>query len=156
MGHGMRSRVVMRRTALLVVVLCGAVSVGRCGVADTGRRDAILSGPISHVRDGDTIEINQIAVRLRGITCDESGALAEAATARVQRLQSKTATCRLNGERNRDRLIGWCAVDGQDIGALLVAAGLCGRCARYDPEETYTALARAVDWKGTTPSYCVP
>ncbi|MFK7943786.1 MAG: thermonuclease family protein [Paracoccaceae bacterium] len=141
------------KTSLIILLISGSLlMVPGCFPSNQERtaNQAELNGPISHVLDGDTIQINQIAVRLRGITCDERGALAEAATARVKRLQGKIATCRLNRERNRDRnrLIGWCAVDDQDIEAMLVKAGLCGRCVRYDPEETYAALALQVDWTG--------
>ena len=60
---------------------------------------AELTGPVTHVRDGDTIEVGEIAIRLNGLTCDERGtALGDRATAYL-RLQiiDKVATCSLNG-----------------------------------------------------------
>ena len=43
---------------------------------------AELTGPITHVRDGDTVEVGEIAIRLNGLTCDERGtALGDRATA---------------------------------------------------------------------------
>ena len=34
---------------------------------------SILSGTVTHVRDGDTIEVNGIAVRLSALDCPENG-----------------------------------------------------------------------------------
>ena len=34
---------------------------------------AELSGPVTHIRDGDTVEISGIAVRFRGVNCPERG-----------------------------------------------------------------------------------
>ena len=43
---------------------------------------AELTGPITHVRDGDTIEVGKIPIRLNGLTCDERGtAIGDRATA---------------------------------------------------------------------------
>ena len=57
------------------------------------------------------------------------------ATERVTALMSgKTASCALNGEVTHGRLVGWCSVDGQDVGEVLIRESFCGRCERYDPE----------------------
>ena len=55
---------------------------------------AELTGQITHVRDGDTIEVGDIAIRLNGLTCDERGiALGDRATAYLRsKVLSKTAT----------------------------------------------------------------
>ena len=119
-----------------------------------------LTGPITHVRDGDTIEVGEIAIRLNGLTCDERGtALGDRATAYL-RLQiiDKFATCFLNGERTYDRLVGRCATEELgDIGAHLIAQQLCGRCTRYDSTGIYEdAQKRAGRYAGAIPSYCRP
>ena len=119
---------------------------------------AELTGQITHVRDGDTIEVGDIAIRLNGLTCDERGtALGDRATAYLRsQVLGKTATCSLNGERTYDRLVGRCATEELgDIGAHLITQQLCGRCARYDPEGEYSqAQKRAGPYAGTIPSYC--
>ena len=89
---------------------------------------AELTGQITHVRDGDTIEVGNIAIRLNGLTCDERGtALGDRATAYLRsQVLGKTATCSLNGERTYDRLVGRCATeDLGDIGAHLITQQLC-------------------------------
>ena len=119
---------------------------------------AELTGQITHVRDGDTIEVGDIAIRLNGLTCDKRGTtLGDRATAYLRsQVLGKTATCSLNGERTYDRLVGRCATeDLGDIGVHLIKQQLCGRCARYDPEGEYSqAQKRAGPYAGTIPSYC--
>ena len=119
---------------------------------------AELTGQITHVRDGDTIEVGNIAIRLNGLTCDERGtALGDRATAYLRsQVLGKTATCSLNGERTYDRLVGRCATeDLGDIGAHLITQQLCGRCERYDSGSEYAqAQTKAGSYAGTMPSYC--
>ena len=119
---------------------------------------AELTGHITHVRDGDTIEVGDIAIRLNGLTCDERGtALGDRATSRLRsQVLGKTATCWLNGERTYDRLVGRCATeDLGDIGVHLITQQLCGRCERYDPEGEYAQAQRNTGpYAGAMPSYC--
>ena len=119
---------------------------------------AELTGQITHVRDGDTIEVGNIAIRLNGLTCDERGtALGDRATAYLRsQVLGKTATCSLNGERTYDRLVGRCATeDLGDIGAHLITQQLCGRCERYDSGNEYVqAQTKAGPYAGTMPTYC--
>jgi len=120
----------------------------------------VLVGRVTHVRDGDTIVVRGRPIRLNGLTCDEIGtALGDQATRAMRRLVSgKTLTCTLNGERTYDREVGRCKLrDGRDIGAIMIASGLCGRCARYDPFRLYAQVQReAGPFKGTYPGYCQP
>ena len=115
-----------------------------------------LTGPITHVRDGDTIEVGEIAIRLNGLTCDERGtALGDRTTAYLRsRVMDKVATCSLNGERTYDRLVGRCAIEELgDIGAHLIAQQLCGRCTRYDIAGIYEdAQKKAGRYAGAMPS----
>ncbi|GIS15099.1 MAG: hypothetical protein CM15mP117_05310 [Alphaproteobacteria bacterium] len=41
-------------------------TLSRCLFAET-----ILEGNVTKIRDGDTIEVGQIAIRFQGLTCDE-------------------------------------------------------------------------------------
>ena len=69
---------------------------------------AELTGHITHIRDGDTLEVGDIAIRLNGLTCDERGTtLGDRTTAYLRsKVLCKTATCWLNGARTYDRLVG--------------------------------------------------
>lgn len=118
---------------------------------------AELTGQITHVRDGDTIEVGNIAIRLNGLTCDERGtALGNRATAHLRsQVLGKTATCSLTGECTYDRLLGRCATEKLgDIGAHLIKQQLCRRCERYDPEGEYAQAQRdAGPYAGAMPGY---
>ncbi|WP_347813651.1 thermonuclease family protein [Shimia aestuarii] len=119
-----------------------------------------LVGPVTHIRDGDTIEVSRVPIRLNGLNCDERGTrLGNQATAAMKKLVSgKRLNCRLNGEVTYDRRVGRCSLpDGQDIGALMIANGYCGRCDRYDPSGSYIAAQKkAGRYRGSFPSYCKP
>lgn len=118
----------------------------------------LLVGQVTHVRDGDTIEVERRAIRLNGLTCDERGTpLGNQATQAMRRLVfGQTLSCTLNGSQTYDREVGRCMLsDGRDIGAELIASGLCGRCARYDPFRAYAKVQEtAGPFKGAYPRYC--
>ena len=98
-----------------------------------------------------------VPVRLRGLHCDELGTPGgERAGQEMQRLVASTpVSCTLNGERTHDRHVGWCSVHGQDLGALLIRGGVCGRCAAYDVEQRYVRVQHeAGPWPGGFPGYC--
>ncbi len=119
----------------------------------------ILEGPVTHVRDGDTIEVSGVPVRLSGVTADELGtARGEAATSFMRDIvRGEIVTCALTGEVTHDRQVGRCSVDGQDLGKKLIAARLAGRCTRYDPDGFYRRSQQdAGPYVGLMPSYCMP
>lgn len=59
-----------------------------------------FKGMTTHVRDGDTIEVSNVPIRLNGVTCDEAGTrLGNQATKVMRKLVSgQRLTCSLNGE----------------------------------------------------------
>ena len=108
-------------TRILAVALM-LILLPRLGEAD----ETTLIGKVTFVRDGDTIEIGPIAIRLNGISAPEQRQpYGPEATAFMGWLvMEKEVTCKLNGERNRDRLIGICYLDGADIGETIIREGL--------------------------------
>ncbi len=119
----------------------------------------VLEGFVTHIRDGDTIEVSGVPVRLSGVTADELGtARGKAAKAFMRDLvQGQTVTCTLTGETTYDRQVGHCAVDGYDLGMRLIEAGMAGRCARYDPDGHYRPVQQqAGPYEGLMPKYCQP
>lgn len=89
-----------------------------------------LQGPVSHVRDGDTIEVNGVPVRFGSLDCPEMNTSAgRRAAERMRALVSdEILTCHLNGRASYDRKIGSCRLpDGRDIGAVMMGEGLCRR-----------------------------
>lgn len=89
-----------------------------------------LQGRVSHVRDGDTIEVAGVPVRLAKLDCQERGTKGgEIATRVMTELVSRQhLSCQLAGRMSYDRQIGTCAMaDGRDIGDILISGGYCGR-----------------------------
>lgn len=98
-----------------------------------------LTGPVTHVRDGDTIVVAGQPVRLSALDCPErnepGGA---AATALMRRLTGgATVTCELDGTRSYDRVVGYCAARGRDLGQQMIDAELCGIYQKFNTEGRY-------------------
>ena len=115
-----------------------------------------LSGTVTHVRDGDTIEVADVPVRLDGVAAPELderfGREAKKFMARL--VAGKTVRCDLNGERSYDRVIGVCFLDGEDIGASIIAAGLARDCPRFSGGR-YNGFNTAASERLPLPGYCV-
>lgn len=85
---------------------------------------------MTHVRDGDTIEVSGVPVRIANLDCAELGTTAgNHATAVMRRLAaSATASCQLEGRMSFDRQVGVCSIDGiGDLGEAMIQAGACTR-----------------------------
>lgn len=110
-----------------VDVIIGGNAMKRSAETSIGKQ---VSGPVSHVRDGDTIELSGIAIRIATLDCAESGTVrGEAATRRMKVLVAKqTLTCDLTGVRSYDRWIGTCFLpDGRNVAGILVHEKACRR-----------------------------
>lgn len=140
----------MRRLSLILLL-----GLSACLQDDPG---VDLAGLVTHVRDGDTIEVADVPVRLQGLTCDERGTpLGILATAAMRDLvRGQRVSCDLTGEKTYDREVGRCALpDGRDLGAVLISQGVCGRCDRYDTDGAYVSVQRiAGPFPGAFPGYC--
>ena len=111
----------------------------------------------ARIRDGDTIIVAGVPIRLNGLHCQELGTKGGNSAARaIDKLtRNKVVSCKLNGEKTYDRMVGRCSVDGRDIGASLIADGYCARCPRYDRSGSYISAQRAAgDWPFRLPRYC--
>ncbi|THF86365.1 MAG: hypothetical protein E8G75_07250 [Sulfitobacter sp. SK025] len=87
-------------------------------------------GRVTHVRDGDTIEVNGRPIRIAALDCAEAGTIAgETATRRMKALVAgERLKCSLTGQRSYDRWIGNCRLaSGRDIASVMIAEGLCSR-----------------------------
>jgi endonuclease YncB( thermonuclease family) len=98
-------------------------------VSDTANASRI-TGSVTHVRDGDTIEVSGVPVRLAAVDCPERDSIeGKRATLRMWVLAKESRmTCNLEGRKSYDREVGNCFMaDGRDLGAVLVSEGLCSR-----------------------------
>lgn len=99
-------------------------------VAPNRTDPTVIDGPVSRVRDGDTIEIGETAIRFAKLDCAERGTVSgDRATQVMTRLvQNAHLTCDLEGRRSYDREIGSCRLqDGRDLATLMLSNGTCER-----------------------------
>ena len=86
---------------------------------------------MTHVRDGDTIEVANTPVRIANLDCAERGdADGPRATARMSELVARQeVVCDLEGRMSYDREVGTCALalSGEDLGEILIREGVCER-----------------------------
>jgi len=78
-----------------------------------------LVGLVTHVRDGDPIEVARVPVRIANLDCAELGtARGERPKLLIQRWADRTtANCELKGRMSYDRQVGVCRIAGiGDIG----------------------------------------
>jgi endonuclease YncB( thermonuclease family) len=137
--------------ALLATVLL-AVLAARQG----DRRDSLV-GAVTYVRDGHTIEVEEVPVRLNGVaapTLDEPGGH-QAKDFMEKLVFGNTVTCDLSSQRSYDRRIGTCYLDGKDIAATVIGAGLARDCARHSGGR-YAEFHTAASEQLPLPGYCAP
>ena len=123
----------------------GAVSAVRAAAdgAEAWLADRAIHGT-AKVRDGDTLSIGSVKIRLFGVdapelsqTCDTAAAgggwgCGAAAAARLAELAAAgDATCRPRDRDRYGRVVATCTVAGIDLGAQLVAEGLARAYLRY-------------------------
>ncbi len=123
---------------------------------------------IASVIDGDTIEVHGKLIRLHGIDAPESRQLCrldgkpwqcgkDAANALADKIARRPVTCEDLGRDRYKRIIGRCAVAGEDLGAWMVSRGLALAYRRYsldyaDTEDDAQAARRGI-WTSMDSGY---
>ena len=82
------------------------------------------------MRDGDTIEVTGLPIRLGSLDRAERGTVKGAmATAEMRRIVAgQRLECRLTNRRSYDRTIGECQLpDGRSISRVMIKEGYCRR-----------------------------
>ena len=102
------------------------------------KRGEILEGRITHVRDGDTFEVNGVPVRISALDCPENSTSAgQKVTRFAEQFKGKTAVCELTGAKTYDRVVGYCSLDGKDFGKTMMDETSCKLWAKYDVWNRY-------------------
>jgi micrococcal nuclease len=122
----------------------------------------VLTGNVTFVRDGDTIEVAHLPVRLNGLATPEGDEPGGSATTRALRgmVLGRIVRCELDGERTHDRCVAVCYLDGMDRAAEMVRAGLARDCPRFSHGRYQAAEAQAAAAGATIgesyrlPDYC--
>ena len=97
-----------------------------------------LEGRITHVRDGDTFEVNGIPVRISALDCPENSTSAGRKVTRfAKQFKGKTAVCELTGAKTYDRVVGYCSIGGKDFGKTMMDQTSCKLWAKYDVWNRY-------------------
>ena len=134
--------------ALILVILLAAPALA----------DSVLEGTVTHVRDGDTIEIGETAIRLSGLHAPEMHE-DRGSTARdfmINLVAGQQVRCELTGARSYDREIGICYLGSTDIAAELVKAGLGRDCPRFSMGRYQQHERPALRDLMPLPDYCWP
>lgn len=108
----------------------GSFSSASDAAARSSSANGLLVDRVTRVRDGDTIVVGLIPIRIANLDCAESGTTAGDRATRLakQLVSGATLTCRLEGRRSYDREVGVCSLpDGRDFGEALIRAGACER-----------------------------
>lgn len=137
-------------SVLLIVGLLGAFAAH----ADP----TILTGTVTKVRDGDTIEVGKIPIRLNGVSAPElNEPLGPQSKAfMVDLVMEKSVRCELDGSKTHDRFVGICYLDEQDIGARIVSNGLALDCPRYSSGRYADFEIEGAEALIKLPKYCIP
>ena len=102
------------------------------------RGQNVLNGVITHVRDGDTIEVAQIPIRLAALDCPEVGSIAgDLAKSVAQEFLGSQAICFLTGAKSYDRFVAYCEVKGSDFGESLMRETNCKAWKKFDVWNRY-------------------
>ena len=99
---------------------------------------AKLTGIVTHVRDGDTVEVNGIPVRLAALDCPEKGTQkGDYARMIAKQFEGSKMICELTGAKTYDRLVGYCSINGLDFGRYMMQNSSCKVWAKYDVWDRY-------------------
>ena len=108
------------------------------GLSQDTNNPSVLKGTVTHVRDGDTIEVEGIAVRLSALDCPENGTQkGNQATKLAKQFVGIEAKCELTGAKTYDRLVGYCSVGGSDFGLYMMNNSSCKVWEKYDVWDRY-------------------
>ena len=99
---------------------------------------SFLQGVITHVRDGDTFEVNGIPIRLAALDCPEnSTAEGRYASHIAKAYQGAEVKCELTGARTYDRLVGYCEIRDVDFGRMMMSKSSCKLWEKFDVWDRY-------------------
>ena len=137
----MRYTLLLIAIGLLVLTYLDKFAGLNAGASDReidGRAVSVLRGTITHVRDGDTFEVEGTPVRISALDCHEtSTSSGQKATQFTRQFKGKQAVCELTGAKTYDRVVGYCSIEGKDFARIMVDNKLCKFWHKYDVWNRY-------------------
>lgn len=107
-------------------------------VAHSKDQQTILSGTITHVRDGDTFEVGGIPVRIAALDCPENKTTeGQRITRYAKRYEGYQVVCQLTGAMSYERVVGYCTIDGEDYGRMMMRDTSCKLWKKFDVFKRY-------------------
>jgi endonuclease YncB( thermonuclease family) len=90
--------------------------------AAVAAEQTVLTGTVTHVRDGDTIEVGEVPIRLNGVSAPELDEPlgAESKKFMLDLVRGQPVRCELNGQKTYDRFVGTCYLRDKDIGVSVI------------------------------------
>ena len=99
---------------------------------------SFLQGVITHVRDGDTFEVNGIPIRLAALDCPENSTAEGRYASRIAKAyQGAEVKCELTGAKTYDRLVGYCEIQEVDFGKMMMSKSSCKLWKKFDVWNRY-------------------
>jgi micrococcal nuclease len=113
----------------LLLLLTLLLVIGSPALAQKCARGSLVA-EVTYVRDGDTIEVGGLPIRLQGLAAPEGNEPGgdEATQAMQALVYGRELRCDLDGQRTYDRCVGICYLEGQDISEVMVRRGLARDC----------------------------
>ena len=137
----MRYILLLIAIGLLVLTYLDKFAGVNTGASDKeidGRAVYVLRGSITHVRDGDTFEVDGTPVRISALDCPEnSTSSGQKATQFTRQFKGKQAVCELTGAKTYDRVVGYCSIEGKDFAQIMVDNKFCKFWLKYDVWKRY-------------------
>ena len=97
-----------------------------------------LQGVITHVRDGDTFEVNGIPIRLAALDCPENSTSEGRYTTSIAKgYEGTEVKCELTGAQTYDRLVGYCKIQDVDFGRMMMSKSSCKLWEKFDVWDRY-------------------
>ena len=139
-----------------IFILCVAILIVPLLPPVAHSQTTSITGTVSKVRDGDTLEVGPVAIRLMGVTAPELGELLGLASRDfMERLVlAKQIRCEMNGDKSYDRFVALCFLNGKDVGETLIRAGLALDCPRFSEGRYSSFERRKAKNEIRMPKYC--
>lgn len=137
-------------------IIAAIMFLASLGATAAAAERTTITGTVTHVRDGDTIEVGEVPIRMNGVSAPE---LDEPLGERAKKfmldlVMGQPVRCELNGQKSYDRFVGICYLRDKDIGLSVIEAGLALDCPRYSGGR-YVDLEQAVARERIKlPKYC--